>query len=149
MVSYRLVAILHLLGASVWIGGHLVLCLAVLPRALRARDPEPVRTFEAGFERLGIPALLVQVATGLWLATAWVPDVGSWFRAATPAATLVLVKLGLLAATVALAVDARLRMVPRLDAARLPALAWHIVAVTVISVAFLVCGVGIRTGGLW
>jgi hypothetical protein len=58
----------------------------VLPRALRARDPEPVRAFEAGFERVGIPALGLQVATGLWLAFHWVPDVGSWFRAATPPA---------------------------------------------------------------
>lgn len=149
MEAYRLIVVLHLLGASVWVGGHLVLCLSVLPRAVRARDPEPVRVFEAGFERLGIPALLLQVATGLWLAVHWVPDVGAWFRAATPVATLVLVKLSLLAATVALAIDARLRLIPRLDAATLPSLAWHIVAVTTIAVAFLVCGVGIRTGGLW
>lgn len=149
MEVYRLLVVLHLLGAAVWVGGHLVLCLSVLPRALRARDPEPVRAFEAGFERVGIPALGLQVATGLWLAYHWVPDVGSWFRAATPPAAFVLTKLILLAATVGLAVDARLRIVPRLDAATLPGLAWHIVAVTTIAVALLVCGVGIRTGGLW
>ena len=149
MEAYRLAVVLHLLGASVWVGGHLVLCLSVLPRALRVRDPEPIRAFEAGFERIGIPALLLQVATGLWLAVHWVPDVGAWFRAATPPAALILVKLSLLAATAGLAIDARLRVIPRLDAATLPGLAWHIVAVTVVAVAFLVCGVGIRTGGLW
>jgi putative copper export protein len=71
---YRYLVILHLIGASVWVGGHLVLSLAILPRALRAKDPEIIRDFEAGFERIGIPALLVQVVTGtlalharLWL----------------------------------------------------------------------------------
>jgi hypothetical protein len=57
-----------------------------------------------------------------------------------------LVKLALLAATVALAVHARLRVVPRLDAATLRFLAYHIVAVTLLGVALLVVGVAIRTG---
>jgi putative copper export protein len=147
-VTYRLFVTLHLLGAVVWVGGHLVLSLSVLPRALRARDPAIIREFESGFERLGIPALLVQVVTGLWLAHHWVPDVVGWFSPSTPVARLVLLKLALLAATVALAVHARLRVVPRLDAATLRLLAYHIVAVTLLGVALLVVGVAIRTGAV-
>ena len=45
---YRLVLALHLIGAAVWIGGHIVLCVTVLPRALRNRDPNPIREFEDG-----------------------------------------------------------------------------------------------------
>jgi len=146
---YRALVVAHLLGASIWIGGHLVLSLAVLPRALRARDASIVRDFEAGFERVGIPALLVQVVTGLWLAHHWLPDVGAWFAGGSPQARLVATKLALLAATVALAAHARLRIIPRLDATTLRPLAWHIAAVTLISIAFLVAGVGIRTGGLF
>ena len=145
-MTYRLLVALHLLGASVWVGGHLVLALSVLPRALRARDPAIIRAFESGFERLGIPALLVQVATGLWLAYHWVPDVAAWFSPSTPAARLVLLKLALLAATVALAIHARLRVIPRLDAVTLRFLAYHIVAVTLLGVALLIVGVAIRTG---
>jgi len=145
-VTYRLLVGLHLLGATVWVGGHLVLSLSVLPRALRARDPEIVRDFESGFERLGIPALLVQVITGLWLAGRWAPDVAGWFVPSTPQAKLVLVKLALLAVTIALAVHARLRVIPRLDAARLRLLAYHVVAVTLLGVALLAVGVAIRTG---
>ncbi len=145
-MTYRLLVVLHLLGASVWVGGHLVLSLSVLPRALRARDPTIISEFESGFERLGISALLVQVVTGLWLAYHWAPDIAGWFFPSTPAARLVLVKLALLAATVALAVHARLRVVPRLDAATLRFLAYHIVAVTLLGVALLVVGVAIRTG---
>jgi len=145
-VTYRLLVVLHLLGASVWVGGHLVLSLSVLPRALRARDPAIISEFESGFERIGISALLVQVVTGLWLAYHWAPDIAGWFFPSTPAARLVLIKLALLAATVALAVHARLRVVPRLNAAMLRILAYHIVAVTLLGVALLVVGVAIRTG---
>ena len=55
---------LHLLGASVWVGGHLVLLFSVLPGALRRRDVQPVRQFEQLYERVGIPALLVQIVSG-------------------------------------------------------------------------------------
>lgn len=64
---------LHLLGATVWVGGHLVLLLGVLPRAMRQRDPQPVRQFEQLYERIGIPALLIQIITGFWLASLWLP----------------------------------------------------------------------------
>lgn len=143
---YRLIVALHLLGATVWVGGHLVLSLSVLPRALRARDPAIIRDFESGFERLGIPALLVQIVTGLWLAYHWAPHVAGWFSPSTPQERLVLVKLVLLAATLALAVHARLRVVPQLDAATLRFLAYHIAAVTLLGVALLLVGVSIRTG---
>ena len=148
-MTYRLVVTLHLLGAAVWVGGHLVLSLSVLPRALRARDPAIIREFEGGFERLGIPALLVQVVTGLWLAHHWAPDVAGWLSPSTPAARFVLVKLALLAATIALAVHARLRVLPRLDAVTLRFLAFHIAAVTLLGVALLVVGVAIRTGAVF
>lgn len=145
-MTYRLLVALHLLGATVWVGGHLVLSLSVLPRALRARDPAILREFESGFERLGIPALVMQIVTGLWLAYHWAPYVAGWFSPSTPQARLVLVKLVLLGATVALAVHARLRVVPQLDAATLRFLAYHVVAVTLLGVALLVAGVAIRTG---
>jgi putative copper export protein len=145
---YRTIIILHLLGAAVWVGGHLVLTLSILPRALRARDPSTVLNFEGAYERVGMPALLIQVLTGLWLAHQWVPGIAGWFSPSSPQAALILTKLGLLAATVLLAAHARLRVIPRLDARTLPLLALHIVAVTIIAVAFLVVGVGVRMGGL-
>lgn len=146
---YRLLVVLHLLGATVWVGGHLVLSLVVLPRALGARDPSIVREFESGYERIGIPALLLQALTGVWLALHWVPDMSTWLAPASLHGWLIVVKLGLLAATLALAAHARLRLVPTLDAAALPGLARHIVAVTLLGVAMLITGVAIRTGGVW
>jgi putative copper export protein len=146
---YRLLVVLHLLGATVWVGGHLVLSLVVLPRALRARDASIVAQFESGYERIGLPALLLQVITGAWLALHWVPDIRTWLAPASLHAWLVLVKLGLLAATLALAAHARFRLVPALDAGTLSTLAYHIVGVTLLGVAMLITGVAIRTGGVW
>jgi putative copper export protein len=146
---YRLLVVLHLLGATVWVGGHLVLSLVVLPRALRARDASAVAEFESGYERIGLPALLLQVITGVWLALHWVPDIRTWLAPASLHGWLVLVKLGLLAATLALAAHARFRLVPTLDAGALSALAFHIVGVTLLGVAMLITGVAIRTGGVW
>ena len=81
---YKLVVMLHLLGASVWVGGHLILSLVVLPPALRSRDPAPIRAFEQRFEKIGLPALALQILTGLWLAHYWVPDLNRWLGLATP-----------------------------------------------------------------
>jgi putative copper export protein len=146
---YRLVVSLHLLGATIWVGGHLVLSLVVLPRALRERAPSIIREFESGYERIGLPALLVQAVTGVWLALHWVPQVGDWFAPVSLHGQLILVKLVLLAATIALAAHARFRVLPELDAATLPLLGYHIVGVTVLGVALLVVGAAIRMGGLW
>ncbi|GIX31717.1 MAG: hypothetical protein KatS3mg124_2189 [Porticoccaceae bacterium] len=139
----------HLLGAAVWTGGHLVLALGVLPEALRRRDPAMILQFEARFERLGVPALLVQVVTGVALAYRWLPDVAGWLDLANPLARPIAAKFALLAATAALALDARLRLIPRLTPARLPALAWHVGAVTALALAFVAVGLSFRTGWLY
>lgn len=145
---YRFLLIVHVIAATIWIGGHIVLSTVVLPRALAAKDPSIVRDFEAGYERLGIPALLVLVLTGLWLANYWVPGASQWFAFKSPQARFIFIKLCLLAATIVLAVHARLRIIPRLSAGNLHVLAFHIVLITILAISFLVFGVGIRTGGL-
>lgn len=143
---YSYVLLLHVLAATVWTGGHLVLASTVLPRALKARDPRILIDFESGFERIGMPALLVQVLSGLWMAYTLQPSVASWFTAASAPAKLILFKLLLLAATVLTALDARLRIIPRLTAETLPAMARRVTLVTALSVLFVVVGVSFRGG---
>jgi putative copper export protein len=145
MSAYTTALLLHVLGATVWTGGHLVLALGVLPGALKERSTVAVQAFEVRFERVGIPALLIQVVTGLYLATTLAPT-STWLELDNPATRAIVIKLGLLAATVAFAAHARLRVIPHLTAENLGTLAWHIVAVTIISVAFVVIGVGYRVG---
>jgi hypothetical protein len=60
----------------------------------------------------------------------------------------VALKLMLLAATALVALHAQLRVIPRLSAATLPLMAWHVAAVTLLSVGFVLAGVVFRYGGL-
>lgn len=145
MSAYAFALILHVLAATVWTGGHLVLALGILPGALRERSTAAIDAFENRFERVGIPALLIQIASGLYLAFTLAPA-ASWLQMDNPVTRAITIKLGLLAATIALAADARLRIIPNLTPERLGELAWHIVAVTVIAVVFVVVGVGYRVG---
>lgn len=147
MDPYPLLLFAHILGATIWTGGHLVLALSVLPAALRTSDVAAIRAFEGAFERVGLPALVVQAATGLWLAARALPP-ASWIDLADPLGRTIGLKLALLGLTALLAVHARLFLIPRLDAERVPQLAWHISGVTLFAVLFVVAGAAIRFGGL-
>lgn len=146
MASYYVVLVLHVLGATVWTGGHLVLALSVLPQALRAKQAAIVSEYESRFERVGMPALGLQVVTGLWLAHHLLGAPSNWFED-NGVARVVQVKLVLLAATATLALIARVRVIPRLDDDNLPRLATYIRAVTILAVLFVLAGVSIRSGG--
>ena len=55
---------LHVLGASVWVGGQLT--LAGLVPGLRALDPGAPRAVARRFNRIAWPAFALLVATGIW-----------------------------------------------------------------------------------
>ena len=55
---------LHVLAATIWVGGQLV--LAALVPALRRAGPEVPRTAARAFGRVAWPAFGVLVATGIW-----------------------------------------------------------------------------------
>ena len=145
---YALMLFLHVLGATVWTGGHLVLALTWLPRVLRERSPEQLLRFEQGYERVGMPALVLQIVTGLWMAYQMVPSVAQWLSPDTPVARAIALKLVLLLCTALIAAHARLRVIPRLSADTLPLMAWHVGAVTLLSVGFVAVGVSLRFGGV-
>ena len=145
---YKYILLFHVLAATVWTGGHLVLVFAVLPKALAERSAEYLLRFEAGYERIGIPALLIQVVTGFMLAWRYLPDPAAWFALDTLVSQLIALKILLLAITFGLALDARLRIIPKLQPGDdLKPLAYHIVPVTIVSVLFVVVGVAFRVGG--
>ncbi len=55
---------LHLLAASVWVGGQIVLG-GLVPR-VRKSNPEALKTIANGFARVAWPAFAVTVVTGMW-----------------------------------------------------------------------------------
>ena len=145
---HEAILFIHLVAASIWVGGHLVLAIGLLPRALSKRDPEVVLGFERVYERIGLPAMAVQVVTGLWLAWRMEPDLAAWAKWDDPLALTICLKLACLAATTGLAAHARFFVIPRLDDARLPLLGAHIVAVTALALAFVWLGIAFRYGGV-
>ncbi|MCX5966672.1 MAG: CopD family protein [Cyanobacteria bacterium] len=147
MTAFAWLVIVHALAATLWTGGHLVLGLGVLPRALRLRQAAVIRDFEELFEPLGLTALAVQVVSGLWMAGLELPGFQGLFSLQSPIAVLLSAKLLLLAATAALALHARLQLIPHLRDDNLSGLAWHIRAITALAVAFVVVGAGLRLGG--
>ena len=145
---YEALLFIHLVAASIWVGGHLVLAVSLLPEALSKRDPDLILGFERIYERIGLPAMVVQVVTGLWLALRLQPEIAAWTDWSDPVSLTISLKLACLLATVALAVHARLYIIPRLTAARLPMLGAHIVAVTAIALVFVWLGLAFRYGGV-
>jgi putative copper export protein len=146
---YGTLLLLHILSATIWTGGHIVLSVVVLPRVLRKRSPEMLIDFESVYEKIGMPALIVQVITGLLLAYRLVPDVSQWFNLANPISHPIVAKLILLALTIGFAIDARFRVIPVLSKNNLVSMAWHIVPVTIFSILFVVVGVSFRIGWLY
>jgi putative copper export protein len=55
---------LHVLAASVWVGGQIVLAFAV--PALRRVSADAAGAAAAGFNRIAWPAFAVLLATGIW-----------------------------------------------------------------------------------
>lgn len=145
---YKLMVMLHMLGACVWIGGHVVLVGMVLPKALREKHAQPILDFERGYGRLGLVALIIQLATGLWLARRWVGEWASLFSEPTPQGHLVLSKMTILVITVVLAGYTYHRVLPRLEKGAFRPFVFLSGLTTALAVLMLVLGVGVRTGGL-
>lgn len=146
MEIYKYILLIHVLAATIWTGGHLVLALRILPGVLRKRSASMLLDFETRYEALGMTALAIQVLTGPWLASRLVP-VGMWLSLGNPYSRLVVTKLSCLAITAAFAIDARFRVLPRLRDENVQSMVPHIVSVTTLGVIFVIAGVGFRVGG--
>ncbi|BAY37502.1 hypothetical protein NIES2111_18400 [Nostoc sp. NIES-2111] len=104
---FKILVILHTLGATVWTGGHLVFAVTVLPQALKNRTPDRVHHFEEHFEGFGLAALLLQVITGWGLTWIYFPSFQNFLSFDTYLSTYICIKLLLLLGTLALAVHAQ------------------------------------------
>lgn len=145
---YAAVIAIHLIAATIWTGGHIVLFFAVLLPALKTRDHTRITAFEQHFEKVGIPALIALVITGVWMAYHQQPDLAQWLTFSSAISRTVSIKLSLLLITILLALHARLKIIPHLSDKNLNNLAFHITLVTIIAVLFALTGVLHRFGGI-
>lgn len=147
-MTHHLLLIVHLMAAAVWVGGHLLLALKYLPKALQTKDVRIIADFEKQYEPIGLPSLLLLVATGIWMAYDYGVTVSSWFSFSNPIEKVISTKLLLLFTTLALAIHARLFIIPNLGVKKLRMMAFHIALITAIGVTMLVLGTFVRYGGL-
>jgi putative copper export protein len=85
---------LHVLGATVWVGGQIVMTGLVGPA--RGLGPDAPKTLARAFARLAWPAYVVLVVTGIWNVTALgYADMSSAWKAVLMAKIAVVVLAGL------------------------------------------------------
>jgi putative copper export protein len=148
-MSHHLLLIIHLLSATVWVGGHLLLTFGYLPQALKEKNQNIILNYEKKYEPVGMTALVLLVVTGVLMAYTYGVSIEYWFRFATPIEKVVSTKLLLLLLTVLFALSAQFRVLPKLknNPNKLPEMTFHILSVTIIGVLMLVFGSFIRFGG--
>ncbi len=151
MQTHHFYLIVHLLAATVWVGGHLVLAIGFLPKALKNKDFSRIEKFEKTYEPIGMPSLLLLLVTGILMAYDFDLGITTWFAFTSPIETVISLKIICLLLTVCLAISAQVRVLPKLRSGKiekLPEMAVHIVAVTLIGIVMLVLGSFVRYGGI-
>lgn len=150
MNELHLMLILHLLGAAIWVGGHIVLAVTVLPQVWKQRSTELLFNFESKYERIGMPALLVMLLTGMRMAYLYNVKIENWFSFSSPIENVISTKLCCLLIIFMFAASAQFRVLPKLrhNIKYLPLMTFHIIMVTLISITMLILGSFIRYGGI-
>lgn len=148
-MNHHLLLIVHLLSATVWVGGHLLLVFGYLPQTLKTKDQNIILNYEKKYEPVGMSALVLLVISGVLMAYKYNVSIEYWFDFASPIEKVISTKLLLLLLTVAFALSAQFRVLPKLkkDPNKLPEMTFHIISVTIIGVLMLVLGSFIRFGG--
>ncbi|WP_448824574.1 CopD family protein [Capnocytophaga ochracea] len=151
MYTHHLILILHLIAATIWVGGHLVLAIGFLPKALKRKDFSYIGNFEKTYEPIGMLSLAVLVITGILMAYDYNAGLSSWFSFATPIERVVSLKLICLLTSICFAISAQTRVLPKLRKGQLNKLsemAVHIICVTLIGVVMVILGSLVRIGGI-
>lgn len=150
MYTHHILLVLHLIAATIWVGGHLVLAIGYLPKALKRKDFSYIGNFEKTYEPIGMPSLAVLIITGILMAYDYNAGFSSWFSFETPIERVVSLKLTFLLTTVCFAISAQTRVLPKLRKGqlnKLPEMAVHIICVTLIGVLMVILGSLVRIGG--
>ena len=146
-MSHQVLLILHLLAAAVWVGGHVVLVLGYVPEAVRSRDPRALLDNYQRLNRVALPALLVVIVSGLWLALNWLPQIALWFEPSMPIAVVILAKLLLLVLTLLLLAYLRLRVLTALTPDRIARLGLVFALLALLALISAAIGPSFRYGG--
>lgn len=151
MYIHHILLITHIIAATIWVGGHLVLAIGFMPKSLKNKDFSYIAIFEKTYEPIGMPSLVILVITGLLLAYDYNPDLSTWFSFSMPIERVVSLKLLCFFTSVCFAISAKTRVIPQLKKGninKLPEMAVHITCVTLIGVIMVILGSLVKIGGI-
>lgn len=143
MITFSIV--IHVLAATVWTGGHLALVFMYLIPAIKENDLTDILIFELKYEKVGMPALLLLVITGLYQSYQVVPDLNLWFDFSNHFIAHFSAKIIMILIIVSLALDMKLRVMKQASI-NLFSFSWHVFVVTILSVLLVITGLSFRLG---
>lgn len=147
-MKHQLLLIIHLLAATIWVGGHLILLLIYVPKAKKYNSLDGISFFRKNFECIGMPSLLLLLITGVLLAYEYDVSIDKWFQFKGAIERVVSIKLILLLTTLLLGMSATKFIFPRLTNEPKRILYVFILVVTSIAVIMVVLGSFVRVGGI-
>lgn len=142
---YKFALLLHLLSATIWTGGHIIIAIMYIPKLLKNYETKSLLDFENKYEKIGMPALIIQIITGLFLAYSKLPDFSLWFSLANKTSLLITLKIGLLTITLTFALIANFVVIPRVKQGKLLGFfSFQVLTVTLSSILFVIVGLAFR-----
>lgn len=146
---YKLLVILHILGAATLVGTNLVLLLSVIPKAKKAGDLNIIKGYLTGVGQMGVHALAIQLITGLWLASPMFKGISTAFQMKDVFMTHVGAKVVIMIVLTVLVIVMRRKIAPKLSMETLGGFTATVGLITVLGIFMVALGVGLRTGGLF
>jgi len=139
---------IHLISASIWVGGHLFLALRIIPKAIKEKKITGIKEFKSKFEPIGMPSLLLLLISGIGMAYQYNVTISTWFSFSNAIEKVVSIKLILLIFTFILAMIAEFVIFPKLSESNILKSVVPMLLVTLLAVIMLIIGSFIRFGGL-
>ena len=147
-MRHQIILIIHLLAATIRVGGHLILLLRYVPKAIKTKSLEELSMFRKNFEPVGMPSLFVLIVTGIIMAYDYNVTIEKWFLFENAIEKIVSIKLILLFISLTLAFITIKFVLPSIDKLSPYLLYFIIFLVTIIAVTMLILGSLVRVGGL-
>lgn len=147
-MTYKILLFLHILFAAVWCGGYLIYSIAYLPKALKKKDAEIIKSFESSFGRFGLIALVLQLITGIFLSFRYIPNFFDWFSFSYFVPVNISLKLILILITLFLVHYLKLVVFPKMSNDKMKTASFYIILIAVIAVCLVLIGTSFRFGGL-
>ena len=147
-MKHQFILIIHILAATLWVGGHLLLLLRYVPKAIKSKSLEELSAFRKNFEPVGMPSLFILIITGILMAYDYNITFEKWFLFENSIEKIVSIKLILLFISLTLAFITLKFVLPSINKFSPFILYFIIFLVTTIAVTMLILGSLVRIGGL-